>query len=66
MPIELRFDREIRHGKKKTIPMMYMKQVHESVEPWRARLSKKVFQGHKLHVIEGIVGVWWCLPVCGP
>ena len=32
MPIELRFDREIRHGKKDTIQMMYKKQVHENVE----------------------------------
>lgn len=66
MPIELRFDRETRQGKKKTIQMMYMQQVHESVEAWQARRSKKAFQGHKLHVIEGIVGVWRCLPVCGP
>lgn len=66
MPIELRFDRETRQGKKKTIQMMYMQQVHESVEAWWARRSKKAFQGHKLHVIEGIVGVWRCLPVCGP
>lgn len=62
MPIELRFDGEIRHGKKNTKQMMYKKQVHKSVEAWWARRGKKGFQEHKLNVIEGIVRIWRCLP----